>query len=175
MIQALSTLSACFLPGAFAIILAYGILHRAPVYDLFIDGAKEGLRAAGEILPFLLAIFLGIEGLVSSGAMDFLYRLTGPLFSAAGIPEDLIPLILLRPVSGSGSLVLVQEIVENAGADSFAGRAAAVMAGSCETVFYVLAVYFGVTGVKRIRHSLAAGLIGYVTGVAASLWICRIL
>ncbi|MCI5898453.1 MAG: nucleoside recognition domain-containing protein [Anaerovoracaceae bacterium] len=171
----LSGLSLVFIPLLFSFVLIYALIKKAPIYDLFIEGAKEGLQTAVEILPFILAIFIGIEGLVSSGAMEWLEHLLAPLFLRLGIPEELISLVLLRPVSGSGSLVLVEEILESAGADSFAGRAASVMAGSCETVFYVLAVYFGVTGVKKIRHSLAAGLAGYVAGVAASVWLCRIL
>lgn len=174
MIAMLSGVSLLFIPVLFSWILMYGLWKHAPVYDLFVEGAKDGLRSALEILPFILAIFIGIESLTSSGAMAFLDQAAGPLFSALGIPEELTSLVLLRPVSGSGSLVLVEEILEEAGPDSFSGRAASVMAGSCETIFYVLAVYFGVTGVTHVRHSLIVGIVGYIAGVAASLFLCRV-
>lgn len=171
----LSTLSVFFIPSIITIIILYGIRKKAPVYDLFAEGAKDGISTAIEILPFIIAIFIGIEAITSSGAMEWLEGLLGPLFEPAGIPHQLISLILLRPVSGSGSLVLAQRIMEDCGADSFAGRAASVMVGSCETVFYVLALYFGVTAVKKMRHAFAAGLIGYLAGIFASVLICRVI
>lgn len=169
----LSTISMCFIPVMFTVIIAHGLWKRAPVYDYFIVGAKEGIKTAVEILPFIIAIFIGIEALVSSGAMEFLEDALGPIFAFFGIPQELISLILLRPVSGSGSLVMVERIVTTYGADSFLGKAASVMAGSCETVFYVIAVYFGATAVKKIRHALLAGMVGYVIGVVASVWLSQ--
>lgn len=168
----LSQISLLFIPGIITIIVFYGIYKKAPVYELFIDGAKEGLKTAMEMLPYIIAIFIGIEALVSSGAMKFLENLLGPALQFLGIPRELTSLILLRPVSGSGSLVLVERIVNEFGPDSFVGRSASVMAGSCETVFYVLAVYYGVTSVKNIRHSFSAGMVGYLVGIFASLLAC---
>lgn len=171
----LSIFSVLFLPLLITVILLYGIRKRTPIYDVFIDGAKEGLTTCVEILPFIIGIFIAIEALTSSGAMSFIEDSAAPLFDLLGIPEELISLIILRPVSGSGSLVVVEGIMESAGPDSFVGRAAAVMVGSCETVFYVLALYFGVTAVKKMRHAFSAGLIGYITGILASVYICRLL
>ena len=110
-----------------------------------------------------------------AGFLGFLNTLLHPVFSFLGIPAELLPLICLRAVSGSGSLIIVQNIMETAGPDSYAGRAACVMAGGCETVIYVLALYFGVTRVRQMRHALAGGLVGYFTGVAVSLLVCRFL
>ncbi len=171
----LSAFSMVFLPAVITVILIWGIKSRIPIYDVFIEGAREGLKTAVDILPFILGIFVAIEALTSSGAMDFTEKLVQPVFRLFAIPEELIPLIILRPVSGSGSLAVVESIMEEAGPDSFAGRAAAVMAGSCETVFYVLALYFGVTSVKKMRHAFAAGLIGYAAGILASVYICLII
>ncbi|WP_324822580.1 spore maturation protein [Sinanaerobacter sp. ZZT-01] len=168
----LNTLSILFIPAMLTFILGYGMIKRAPIYDYFIEGAKEGLQSAVEILPFIIAIFVGIESLVSSGAMDFFENLMRPLFERLGIPEGLISLILLRPVSGSGALVNLQQVLESSGADGLTGRAASVMMGSCETIFYVLALYFGVTKVKQIRHALPVGIITYIAGVFLSVWIC---
>ncbi|HZK02068.1 MAG TPA: nucleoside recognition domain-containing protein [Anaerovoracaceae bacterium] len=174
MTSILSTISLCFIPGMITIVIIHGMLNKVAVYDSFIEGAKSGIRTAVEILPFIIAIFIGIEAMVSSGAMDYLEDFLGPILERIGIPRELSTLILLRPVSGSGSLALVERMVTVYGADSFIGNAASVMAGSCETVFYVIAIYFGATSVKKIRHSLSAGLIGYGVGVLASVWIIRL-
>lgn len=168
----LNQLSLFFIPGIITLVIFFGIFKKAPVYDLFIEGTKDGLKTAMEILPFIIAIFIGIESLVSSGAMQFLENLLGPVFQLFGIPEELISMVLLRPISGSGSLVLVEKIISEYGPDSFIGRTASVMVGSCETVFYVLAVYFGATSVKNIRHAFSAGMIGYIVGIYASLLAC---
>lgn len=168
-------LSYAFIPSIITIIIVYGAVKKIPVYDAFIAGAKEGSKAAYEMLPFIIAIFIGIEALTSSGAMDFIEKLLSPLLNLLHVPEELTSLILLRPVSGSGSLVLVEKVMEECGPDSFIGRSACVMAGSCETVVYVLALYFGVTHVKKMRHTLLAGIIGYIVGVATSLLFCSIL
>lgn len=171
----LSTVSVFFIPAIITIIIAYGLKKKAAIYDLFAEGAKDGIATAVEILPFIIAIFIGIEAITSSGAMEWLEDILGPVFELFGIPEELISLILLRPVSGSGSLVLAERIMADCGPDSLVGRAASVMVGSCETVFYVLALYFGVTAVKKMRHAFAAGLIGYIIGIIASVFLCKIM
>lgn len=171
----LNTFSVLFLPVLIGAILVYGIIHKVSVYDTFIEGAKDGLRTCFDILPFIIGIFAAIEALTVSGAMDFIENLFLPLFEVLKIPEELTSIILLRPVSGSGSLVLVEKIMEEYGPDSLVGRAASVMVGSCETVFYVLALYFGVTSVKKMRHAFIAGLIGYIAGILASVYICLII
>lgn len=169
----LSAVSLCFIPAILTLIIGYGIYKRAPVYEQFAEGAKSGIRTAVDILPFIIAIFIGIEAIVSSGAMAFLEQLIAPVLNLVGIPEELTSMILLRPVSGSGSLALVEKIMETNGTDSLIGRAASVMVGSCETVFYVLALYFGVTAVKNIRHAFLAGMAGYIAGIFASVIICQ--
>lgn len=171
----LSAVSVFFIPSIITVIILYGLYKKVAVYDLFAEGAKDGIATAVEILPFIIAIFIGIEAITASGAMEWLESILGPAFELVGIPKDLISLILLRPVSGSGSLVLAERIMTDCGVDSFVGRAASVMVGSCETVFYVLALYFGVTAVKKMRHAFAAGLIGYVAGIFASILICQVI
>lgn len=169
----LSTISVFFIPAILTLIIGYGIYKRAPIYEQFAEGAKNGIHTAVEILPFIIAIFVGIEAIVSSGAMDFLQRILAPILNFVGIPEELSSMILLRPISGSGSIALVEKIMELNGTDSLIGRAASVMVGSCETIFYVLALYFGVTAVKNMKHAFIAGLAGYITGILASVFICR--
>ena len=168
----LSTISLFFIPVIITVILVHGLKSKVPVYDLFSEGAKDGIATAVEILPFIIAIFVAINALTSSGAIDWLQNILSPLLELLGIPEELTSLILLRPISGSGSLLLAEEIMREHGVDTLIGRSAAVMAGSCETFFYVLALYFGVTSVKKMRHAFSAGLIGYITGVLMSVYIC---
>lgn len=165
--------SILFVPLMCAFIIGYGLCKGAPVYEYFTEGVKEGLMTAAAMLPFLMAIFLGLETLRASGAMELLERLGEPLLHTLGIPRELTPLILLRPVSGSGSLAVLEETLKTAGPDSFVGRAACILSGSCETVFYVIGTYFSVTSVKRIRHCLPIGLICYGIGVLGAVWICR--
>ncbi len=175
MISFFNGLSGCFIPAVIFFVIGYGLYRKVPIYDHFISGAKEGLRTCFEMLPFIIAIFIGIDAITSSGAMEYLQSLFRPLFEAVGIPQELTSIILLRPVSGSGSLVLARNLMEQYGTDSLVGTAASVMVGTCETVFYVLALYYGVTSVKKMRHALPAGIIGYIAGVLASVYLSYIL
>lgn len=173
MSQIFTLLSVGFLPVMSALIIVYGLWKRAPIYDYFIEGAKSGLKTAVEILPFLIGIFIAINSLTSSGILNLIDLLLAPLLTALEVPAQLLPLMFLRAISGSGSLIILQDILENVGPDSYAGRVACVMTGGCETIIYVLALYFGVTGVKQMRHALKGGLIGYVTGIIVSIVICK--
>ena len=168
-----SAISVGFLPVMAAVIIAYGLVRKAPVYDYFIDGAKEGLKTAVDILPFMIGIYLAVNGLTASGLINFIYLAFRPLFSLLGVPVELLPLMFLRAISGSGSFIIVQDILEIVNPDSYTGRVACVMTGGCETVIYVLALYFGVTRVKKLRHALASGLVGYFTGIVVSLISCN--
>lgn len=172
MSEIFNMMSLLFIPAILTIIIGYGAIGRHDVYGYFVEGAKDGLQSAIEILPFLIAIFLGIEALVCSGALEFIQNMAEPLFLRLGIPKELVSFILLRPVSGSGSLVALEQVLQSQGADTYVGRSASVMMGSCETVFYVLAVYFGVTSVKKVRHSMFVGIVCYIIGIFAALRIC---
>lgn len=168
----LSTISLLFIPAIISTIILHGLKNKVPVYDLFSEGAKEGISTAVDILPFIIAIFVAINALTSSGAIDWMQGLLSPILDLVAIPKELTSLILLRPISGSGSLMIAEDIMRENGVDTLIGRSAAVMAGSCETFFYVLALYFGVTSVKKMRHTFIAGLIGYIIGVIMSVYIC---
>lgn len=175
MSQFFSVVSAGFTPAMAAVIIAYGLYRKAPVYDYFIEGAREGLKTALDILPFMIGIYIAINGLSVSGLLDAVYAALKPLFGFIGVPVELLPLMFLRAISGSGSFIILQSILEITGPDSYTGRAACSMSGGCETVIYALALYFGVTRVKKTRHALAGGLIGYFTGIIVSLIVCRYL
>ena len=168
-----SLLSIGFIPIMGTLILIYGLAKGAPVYDYFIEGAKAGLKTAVEILPFLIGIFIAVNMLTTCGILNLLDDILAPVLGILQIPVQLLPLIFLRAISGSGSLIILQDVLTSVGPDSYAGRVACVMSGGCETIIYVLALYFGVTGVKEMRHAFKGGLIGYITGIIVSIIICR--
>ena len=173
MTQFFSVISSCFIPVICTIVIIYGVIKKAPVYDYFIEGAKSGLKTAVEILPFIIGIFLAVNCLTASGLINYINYLLSPLFRLLRVPVELLPLMLLRSISGSGSYIVLQDIIDNVGPDSYAGRVACVMTGGCETIIYVLALYFGVTHAKEMRHAFKCGLITYIIGILVSLLICR--
>jgi spore maturation protein B len=152
-----------------------GLVRQVKVYDVFIEGAREGFDVAVRIIPFLVGILVAIGMFRGSGAMDLLTAALQPLTTSTGFPAELVPLGILRSLSGSGSLAVATDLVKTHGPDSLIGRMAATMYGSSETTFYVLAVYFGAVGVRRTRHAVAAGLVGdlvaAVTAVAVCAWM----
>ncbi|HEX6177402.1 MAG TPA: spore maturation protein [Thermoanaerobaculia bacterium] len=150
----------------------YGLIRKVKVYDVFIEGAKEGFEVAVRIIPFLVGILVAIGMFRGSGAMDLLTGALRPLMSATGFPAELMPLAILRSLSGSGSLAFATDLVNQHGPDSLIGRMAATMYGSSETTFYVLAVYFGAIGVRRMRHAVPAALIGDLAAVIAAVAVC---
>lgn len=145
-----------------------GFVRRVPVYEAFVEGAQEGLEVSLRLLPYLVAMFTALALLRESGAMDLLVLTLAPLGRLFGVPEEVIPLALIRPLSGSGALGLLADLLHRAGPDSFAGRLGSAIQGSTETTFYVLTVYFGAVGVKKFRHAPWAGLIADVAGVLAA-------
>ena len=150
----------------------YGLIRKVKVYDVFIEGAKEGFEVAVRIIPFLVGILVAIGMFRGSGAMDLLTGALRPVMSATGFPAELMPLAILRSLSGSGSLAFATDLVNQHGPDSLIARMAATMYGSSETTFYVLAVYFGAIGVRRMRHAVPAALIGDLAAVTAAVAIC---
>jgi spore maturation protein B len=151
----------------------YAWLSGIAVYEEFVEGAKEGFQVVLRIFPYLVAILVAIGIFRAAGCIDFLSRLLAPLLDSIGLPSQLLPLIFVRPLSGSAATGLFAEIVKSAGPNSFVSQLAGTIMGSTETTLYVLAVYFGSVAIKRGRHALAAGLIADTVGVAASLLICH--
>ena len=162
------------IPAVFLIILTIGLYRDVKVYDVFVEGAKEGLSTTVRIIPPLVGLLVAIGVFRASGALDLLIYAAGPLARLAGIPSEALPLAFLRPVSGSASLALVSDIIKTYGSDSFIGRLASTMMGSTETIFYTLAVYFGSVGIKRIRYTLASALTADLVSVLVSVWICTV-
>jgi spore maturation protein B len=170
---ALEQISLWAIPVLLVGIPLVGILRKVKVYDVFIEGAKEGFQVAVRIIPFLVGILVAIGMFRGSGAMDLLTDALRPAMNAIGFPAELFPLAVLRPLSGSGSLALTTDIVKRYGPDSLFGRTAATMYGSSETLFYVLAVYFGAVGVKRTRHAIPSALIGDVVAAIVAVAMCN--
>ena len=149
-----------------------GVIRRVKVYDVFIEGAKEGFEVAVRIIPFLVGILVAIGMFRGSGAMDLLMAGLRPIVAPMGFPAELLPLAILRSLSGSGSLAFTTDLIKTQGPDSLIARAAATMYGSSETTFYVLAVYFGAVGVSRTRHAVPAALVGDIVAALAAFAVC---
>jgi len=163
------------IPLIILLILAYGYVKGVKVYDAFIEGAKDGLMITFRILPYIAAMLLAVGMLRTSGGLNFMLYVLRPITNAAGIPEGVMPLIIMKPLSGSGALGVLADILKSEGADSFTGVLASIIMSSTETIFYTITVYFGSVGIKNIRHTLAAAVIADVAGVAAALLVCRLM
>lgn len=165
------------IPGLIAGMVAYGLVRRVPIYESFIEGAKEGFQIAVRIIPYLVAILVAIAMFRASGAMEMLLSPVGRLTAAFGLPVEGLSMGMMRSLSGSGAFGLLASFLKDPaiGPDSYSGYLLSTIYGSSETTFYVLAVYFGAVQVRRIRHALAVGLIADVASVMAAIVICLIL
>lgn len=162
-------------PLIIVFVMIYALIHGTDVFTGMTAGAKDGLKTIFGILPALITLLPCIYMLRASGALDALCELLRPILLYIGIPSETIPLMLIRPLSGSGALAVGSDIIKNSGADSFVGRCAAVMLGSTETTFYVIAVYFGAAGIKKTRHAVPAALIADIVGFLAAAFFVRLL
>ena len=167
-------LSGWLLPLIMLAIASTGFVRRVPVYEVFIEGAKDAFGIAIKIIPFLIAILAAVGMFRASGAMDVLTSFLAPVTGLVGMPPEALPMALVRPLSGSGALAVLTETMKACGPDSLAGYTVSVMSGSTETTFYVLAVYFGAVGVKATRHTVPCCLAADVTGILAACWISRL-
>jgi len=171
----LTIVSALAIPLILLIFLGWGIAKRVKVYEVFVDGAKEGFNVAIRIIPYLVAMLMAIGIFRASGALDLLTMLLSPVTDLIGMPAEALPMALMRPLSGSGSLGIMTEIMKVHGPDSMIGVLVSTMYGSTETTFYVLAVYFGAVSIKNFRHAVAAGIIADVVGMLAAVAIVNAL
>lgn len=163
-----------FVMPAFAcIIVVFGLIKKVPVFDIFLKGAKEGMQILYSIAPTIIGLVFAVDLLRSSGAIDAICTFIEPAADFLSFPKEIVPMVLLRPVSGSGSTALLTSLYEDCGPDSFAGRVASVLAGSSETTFYAIAMYFGCIKVKKIRHTLFAAIIADITAAVMSVLTVR--
>ena len=153
----------------------YGLYKRVPVYENFVEGAKEGFTVAVRIIPYLVAILFAIAMFRESGAMDFLVSALSPVLAVIGFPAEVLPMAIVRPLTGSGSAGLVVDMISEYGEDSIFVKMAVVMFGSSETTFYVIAVYFGAVNIKRTRHAVAAGLTADLAAALIAVWLVRLI
>src|SRR5690625_5238152 len=157
--EMITTLSTWIIPFFILIVLIIAIYRNIPSYELFVEGGKEGIKMAFTLLPFLLGMIVSISILRSSGALDAFISSISPFLSLIGVPPEIVPLALIRPISGSASLGMMTELTEVYGPDSFIGRLAATMQGSTDTTLYILTLYFGAVGINRMKYALKVGLL----------------
>lgn len=151
------------LPAVMLFIICYGLFKGVRVMDCFIEGAKEGFSTFLSLLPALVALITAVSVLKASGGLDVILWFINPVAKFTGIPAEVLPLVLLSPVSGSGSLTMYEALLKTAGPDSFAGRVASVIMGSSETTFYAVTVYYGAAGIKKTRFTVLSALIADFT------------
>jgi len=167
--------SSCAIPMIILIIVFYGIYEKQKVFDDFVDGAQEGIKTTVKILPTLIGLFISIGALRSSGVLDFIIDLISPIIDILRFPKEVLPLAMLRPLSGSASLAVANDIFSVYGTDSFIGLVTSIIMGSTETTFYIVAVYTSCVGIKNIRFVLIPALIADLVVICTSVIICRIL
>ena len=173
-VRSINAISLLAIPFLLAFFPLYAALRRVPVYEEVVEGAKEGFNVAVRIIPYLVAMLVAIGMFRGAGGIDLLTNLLRPAFDLVHFPSELVPMALMRPLSGSGTLALFGDLVKQLGLDHLTVRMAGTIYGSTETTFYVIAVYFGAVGVKRTRHAIPAGLIADTAGVVASVVVCRL-
>jgi len=172
-VRSVNTLSILAIPFLLSFFPIYAATRRIKVYEEFVEGAKEGFGVILKIIPFLVTMLVGIGMFKGAGGIDLLTRLLTPILTPLQFPPDLLPLALMRPLSGSATLALLTDIIHRLGPDNIVSLMAATIYGSTETTFYVAAVYFGSVNIKQTRHAIPAGLLGDLAGVVASVIICR--
>ena len=163
------------LPIAVGAILLVGIIKRVKIFDAFVEGAIEGLHTLYMIIPTITALVVAVEMLQKSGAIELLCNLIEPLADTLGFPKEIVPMAVLRPVSGGGSTAILINIYENYGPESLLGNIASVLAGSTETTFYAVTMYYGSIGVRETRHTLLVGLCADFTALVSAVYITKIL
>ena len=171
----ISVISIVAIPLVLLVFLGWGFIKKVKVYEVFVEGAKAGFLTAVRIIPYLVAMLVAIAVFRASGAMELLTSLIAPVTSLIGMPAETLPMAIMRPLSGSGSLGVMTELMKTHGPDSIIGIMASTMYGSSETTFYVLAVYFGAVSIKNTRHAVPVGLIADVVGMLAAVWIVNLI
>ncbi|WHY65555.1 spore maturation protein [Neobacillus sp. SuZ13] len=167
--ELISVISLTFIPLLIGIILLYGTFKRVSTYESFVEGGKEGIKIAVSIIPFLVGMLVAISVFRASGALDALMNWIRPLMKTMGVPAEIVPLLIIRPISGNAALGMTSDLIAVYGPDSFIGRLASVLQGSTDTTFYVLTVYFGAVGIKKMGDALKVGLLADVVGIIAAI------
>ena len=168
----ISLISLWAIPVILFVILTLGLIKKVPIYEEFTEGAKDGFKVAVNIIPYLVAIIVGVSMLRASGVIDMLAQFSAPVLHKFMIPVEALPVMIVRSLSGAAALGLFSDIAHHFGPDSYATKLCAVIVGSSETTFYVLAVYFGSVGIKKLRYAMLTGIIADIIGVVAAIIVC---
>ena len=175
MTNVINYISSVAIPVVIIVIIGYGLKEKVKVFDTFLEGTKEGVEIVFKMFPTLIGIFLAVGALRSSGIIDLIINLITPLTNLLEIPSQIMPLAILRPISGSASMAVAVDIMQNYGVDTLTGLITSTIMGSTETTFYTIAIYTSCVGIKKTRWILLAALAADVAGMVASTVICRIL
>jgi spore maturation protein B len=172
MLEVVSFISKLMLPAVVVFIPLYAVFRKVPIYESFVEGAKEGFPTAISIIPHLVGMMVAVSIFRDTGALHFYMKFLTPIISFLHIPAEVVPIGILRPISGTGSLAFVESILRNYGPDSFLGKLASTIQGSTDTTLYVITVYFGAVGIRRSLYALKVGLWADLAGFLASLAVC---
>jgi spore maturation protein B len=173
--EIVSTISLWFIPVLIAVILTYGTYKKVPTYESFVEGGKEGIKIAVSIIPFLVGMMVAIAVFRASGALDLMVDWIRPTLEKAGIPAEIVPLAIIRPISGTAALGITSDLIGVYGPDSFIGRLAATLQGSTDTTFYVLTVYFGAVGIQKMGDAVKVGLLADAVAIVAAILVVTIM
>lgn len=168
-------MSNIIIPLIVLIIIIYGVKQKRDVYDDFIEGTKESFFMIKSLFPTFLGMFLGINLLINSVFLSFIFKFLEPFFNIIKVPVEILPLAVIRPISGSAALAILNNIFTKYGPDSFIGIMSSIMQGSTDTTFYIITLYFGSVGIKKIRYSLWVGLFADLVGIITSIVLANIL
>ena len=171
----MNTISLWALPVILLLILTMGLVKKVPLYETFTEGAKEGFKVSVNIIPYLVAIIVAISMFRASGIIEMIGEALQPLLAHFNVPADTIPIMLVRSLSGSAALGVFSDIANSLGPDDYATKLSAVMVGSSETTFYVLAVYFGAVGIFKLRYALLVGLLADFIGIVSAILVCNMM
>ncbi|MCF6137625.1 spore maturation protein [Pseudalkalibacillus berkeleyi] len=166
---AVSTISIWIMPCLIGFVLVYGTFKKVSTYEAFVEGGKEGFSIAVSIIPYLVGMLVAITVFRASGALDFLISSFQPFLAIVGVPSDIVPLALIRPISGTGALAMTSDLIATHGPDSFIGRLASTMQGSTDTTLYILTVYFGAVGIRKMGDALKVGLLADFVGIISAI------
>ncbi len=174
MIDVFSAVSAWAIPVLVSGVIIYAAVKKIPVFDTFVEGGKEGFAIAVSLIPYMVGMLVALGVFRESGAFDLFVSSISPVTDLFGIPGEVVPLAIMRPISGNGALAISAEIMQRFGPDSLIGLIASTMQGSTDTTFYILTVYFGAVGIKKIRYSMTVGLLADIAGFVAAMLICKL-
>lgn len=168
------TISLLILPILILVILIVALFKKVPVYETFIDGAKDGFKVAITIIPYLVALIVAIQMFRASGALEVITMLFGNFLDKCSIPAEVVPIMITRSLSGTATLGLFSDIASQHGTEAYITKLSAIMVGSSETTFYVLSVYFGAIGIKKLRYALLCGIMADIIGIVLAIWVSQL-